>query len=105
MTASKNATTKKNALLLSAVKKLPHALESPTTRLCIIRGIRYHNGFATELYSQDREYPEFTRALNARSIMSGTIPDMNEPHEFPHCIWHPDIASEATYRELAQRYP
>ena len=86
-------------------EKLPHALASPTTRLCIIRGIHYHPDFATELYSQDKEYPEFTRALNARSIMSGTIPNMNEPHEFPYCIWHPDIASEATYRELAQRYP
>ncbi|KAJ5494690.1 hypothetical protein N7463_010777 [Penicillium fimorum] len=27
------------------------------------------------------------------------------PEEFPYCIWHPDTASEATYRELAKRYP
>ncbi|KFY34087.1 hypothetical protein V494_07071 [Pseudogymnoascus sp. VKM F-4513 (FW-928)] len=86
-------------------EKLPQALASPTTRLCITHGIRYHHGFATELYSQGKEYPEFTRALNARSIMSGIIPEMNEPHEFPYCIWHPDIANEATYRELAQKYP
>lgn len=44
-------------------------------------------------------------ALKARSIMSGIVSDMNELHEFPYCIWHPDIAIEATYRELARRYP
>lgn len=26
------------------------------------------------------------------------------PEEFPYCIWHPEVASEATYRELARRY-
>ncbi|KAI8293126.1 hypothetical protein K4K56_005365 [Colletotrichum sp. SAR 10_98] len=23
----------------------------------------------------------------------------------PYCIWHPDVASEETYRQLAKRYP
>ncbi|OBT42109.1 hypothetical protein VE00_06516 [Pseudogymnoascus sp. WSF 3629] len=105
MTASKKCYNEEECSAVIRGEKLPHALASPTTGLCIIRGIRYHPGLATELYSQGKEYPEFTRALNARSIMSGTIPDMNEPHEFPYCIWHPDIASETAYRELAQRYP
>jgi hypothetical protein len=86
-------------------KKLPNDLSLEATRLCIIRGIRYHPGFATELYSLGDQYPELIRALNARSIMSNIIPNMKEAHEFPYCIWHPNVASESIYRELARRYP
>ena len=35
-------------------------------------------------------YTEFTRALNARDMMSNSIPDMKEEHEFPYCIWYPE---------------
>lgn len=83
-------------------EKVPFALGLSVTRLCVIRGIRYHTGFATELYGL---LPEFTRALNARSIMSNAMPDMTAPDEFPYCIWYPDLAAESTYRELARQYP
>lgn len=85
-------------------EKVPFALGLPVTRLCVLRGIRYHAGFASELRGLSG-HPEFTRALNARSIMSNVIPDMTSPDEFPYCIWHPDLAAEETYRELARRYP
>ncbi|KAL3432069.1 hypothetical protein BDV09DRAFT_187808 [Aspergillus tetrazonus] len=45
------------------------------------------------------------RVLNARSIMSNGIPDMAGHYETPYCIWHPDVASEETNRQLAARYP
>ncbi|KAJ5577069.1 hypothetical protein N7535_003995 [Penicillium sp. DV-2018c] len=85
-------------------EKIPRALADKHTRQCVIRGIRYHHGFGTELCGL---LPEFNRALNARCIMSNEIPDMNPdcPEDFPYCIWHPETASEETYRELAQRYP
>lgn len=58
------------------------------TRLCVVRGIRHHDGFASELRGMP-EYPEFTRALNARDIMSNVILDINKLDEFPYCIWYP----------------
>ncbi|RHZ52470.1 hypothetical protein CDV55_100117, partial [Aspergillus turcosus] len=70
--------------------------------LCVVRGIRYHPGFATELGGL---LPKYTRALNARDIMSDYIPEMSGPDEFPYCIWHPERAKEETYRALASRYP
>jgi hypothetical protein len=85
-------------------EKLPSTLQSLPARLGVIYGMRHHDGFGSELYGLP-DYPDFTRALNARSIMSNIIPDMVEPQEFPYCIWHPDIASEDTYRSLARRYP
>ncbi|KAJ5561542.1 hypothetical protein N7535_003996 [Penicillium sp. DV-2018c] len=95
-----------NEELLKAIRgeKIPRALADKHTRQCVIRGIRYHHGFGTELRGL---LPEFNRALNARCIMSNEIPDMNPdcPEDFPYCIWHPETASEETYRELAQRYP
>lgn len=89
----------KNALEGCAV---PLPLGHPILRLCIIRGIRYHAGFEEELRDV---LPDFTRALNARLIMSNTIPSMTESRDFPHCIWYPDLASEDSYREVARRYP
>lgn len=86
-------------------KRIPQALGFDLLRLAVIRGIRYHFGFANELQGV---LPEFTRALNARNIMSNVVPDMDpatRSHEVPYCIWHPDTASEATYRELVRRYP
>ncbi|KAJ5113556.1 hypothetical protein N7456_002090 [Penicillium angulare] len=72
------------------------------TRFCIIRGIRYHHGFAQELRGLA---PEFTRALNARDIMSGIIPTISSPEEIPYCIWHPDIPDTKTLRALVKHYP
>lgn len=83
-------------------QRIPKALGEDTTQLCVVRGIRYHAGYATELRGL---LPIFTRALNAREIMSNKVPDMSDPDEFPYCIWHPETASEATYRALAVRYP
>lgn len=83
-------------------ENIPFSLGLPITRRCAIRGIRYHPGFGKELRGLR---PEFTRALNARSIMSDEIPDMKGWYEFPYCIWHPETAAEETYRKLAHRYP
>jgi hypothetical protein len=71
----------------SVAKRFLHALGLPLTRHCIIGGIRYHHGSAEEL--RDIR-PEFTRALNARSIMSDQIPLMSSESEFLHyCILAP----------------
>lgn len=89
-------------------KRAMHGREVPKwhkngfLRICIIRGIRHHPGFAQELYGL---FPMFNRALNARRIMSNEIPEMTHPEDFPYCIWHPEVASEVTYCELARRYP
>lgn len=64
--------------------------------------MRYCDGFGEELRGV---LPIFTRALNARSIMSNRIPDKMLDDEVPYCIWHPQTASESTYRELFRRYP
>lgn len=83
-------------------ERVPYELGLPVTRLCFIRGLRYCDGFGEELRGM---HPTFTRALNARSIMSNRIPDIKNNDEIPYCIWYPQTASEATYRELAHRYP
>ncbi|KAK3360637.1 hypothetical protein B0T25DRAFT_132176 [Lasiosphaeria hispida] len=84
-------------------EQVPWALGSPLTQLCLIRGIRYRSGFAEELQSAT---PALSRAWNARRIMSNVVPDMAaNPEHVPYCIWHPDVASESTYRCLVQRYP
>lgn len=83
-------------------EKIPHALGQPLHILCIIRGIHYHPGFGRELRGA---LPIFTRAMNARSIMSNIILDFDSPDEVPYCIWHPVTALEETYRELARRWP
>ncbi|KAH8879282.1 hypothetical protein GQ53DRAFT_739030 [Thozetella sp. PMI_491] len=77
---------------------------SHIAKLCVLRGIRYHHGFAAELRDAAGD-KAFVRALNARAIMSNEIPAISAAEEFPYCIWYPDLASEDTYRNLAQRYP
>lgn len=84
-------------------EKVPQSPGSLPTRLCVIRGIRYHAGFATEL--QGGKYKDINRALHARNNMSNIIPDITAPYDVPYCNWHPEVASEDTYRQLAQRYP
>jgi hypothetical protein len=77
-----------------------YALGLPLTLHCIVRGIRYHHGFGEEFRGM---LPVFTRALNARSIMSDRIPSMSSESEFPYCIWHPQVAAEEC--ELVRRLP
>ncbi|CAI7614964.1 unnamed protein product [Penicillium discolor] len=77
----------------------------------VIRGIRDSLQFATspaiiELCSgDDSQAHQFSRARNARLIMSNMIPDIQNPATEPYCIWYPEPASEETYREVARRYP
>lgn len=92
-------------------EKLPKHLGYPLIKLGMIRGILRSPSFATgdaALLHGLPDHPEFTRALNARAIMSDRIPDMdptNRPQEVPYCIWYPNIASSDTYRELVKNYP
>lgn len=83
-------------------EKIPIALGLNVTRFSVIRGIRHHDGFAHELRGL---LPEFTRALNARAIMSGVIPEINDSSEIPYCIWYPEPPSQDTLRNLVKRYP
>ncbi|KAJ5282016.1 hypothetical protein N7478_007388 [Penicillium angulare] len=89
---------------------LPVDLSSFWHQRAVIRGIRDSLQFATnpeilELCSgDDGQAHQFSRARNARLIMSDVIPDMQNPATQPYCIWYPDLASEETYREVARRY-
>ncbi|KAJ5870984.1 hypothetical protein N7455_005925 [Penicillium solitum] len=83
-------------------KRVPDNPTYQKARLCVVRGIRTHDGFAQELHGC---LPEFTRALNARAIMSNRVPNMKSPDDFPYCFWHPDIPAEQTLRDLLERYP
>jgi hypothetical protein len=98
---------------IAAIKgeKVPSDLTSFWHRRAVIRGIRDSLQFATspeiiELCSgDDSQAHQFSRARNARLIISNIIPDMQDPATEPYCIWYPEPASEGTYRELARRYP
>jgi len=100
--------------LIAALKgeKVPEDLGNEITRLCLVRGIRDHAGFA--LHPQVAELAAmkgqeiFARARNARLIMSGVIPDedlMATEATQPYCIWYPDVAPENIYKRLCERYP
>ncbi|KAJ5677162.1 uncharacterized protein N7477_002795 [Penicillium maclennaniae] len=78
--------------------RIPQSLGSSASRACVARGLRYHPGFALELQCQYDRDRFFTRAINARRIMSNEIPDFQNAREkFP-------IVS-ATYRALVLQYP
>src|SRR6187399_493751 len=79
--------------------RIPNGVSFPVVRFAVIRGIRYHPSYGQELRGLT---PEFTRALNARSIMSNKIPVMDKPEDVPYCIWPPDLATEYTYRQLVR---
>lgn len=83
-------------------QKIPASLGLPVQRLAVIRGIRHHDGFADELRGV---LPEFTRALNARAIMSGVIPEIKDSSEEPYCIWYPEPPPQEALRQLVKRYP
>lgn len=90
---------------------VPIDLSSIWHQRAVIRGIRDSLQFATspaiiELCSgDDGQAHQFSRARNARLIMSDIIPDMQNPATQPYCIWYPELASEETYREVARQYP
>ncbi|KAF4830903.1 hypothetical protein CGCTS75_v005730 [Colletotrichum tropicale] len=89
-------------------KRVPHDLGRELTRLCVVRGIRFHADFCFGPAAVLRgSLPIFTRALNARAIMSNRIPDMDsdQPDDMPYCIWYPDLPSEDTLRELVRCFP
>lgn len=100
-------------------------LDHPVSRAATICGIRSHIEYAkspeiTALCASENALrnPDFTRARNARLIMSNIIPtpeelgldiddgqDDPEHTRVPYCIWHPEFATEDTYRAIAARYP
>ncbi|KAJ3480921.1 hypothetical protein NLG97_g7950 [Lecanicillium saksenae] len=100
-------------------------LEHPVSRAATIRGIRSHIEYAQSpeiaaLCASENALlnPDFTRARNARLIMSNIIPtpeqlgldvdrDQDDPEHtrVPYCIWYPEFATEDTYRALVARYP
>lgn len=85
---------------------LPSSLGRLATQYAVVRGIRHYPSFASGPAAILRGVlPLFTRALNARAIMSDKIPDMTTDDEFPYCIWHPDLPSKETLEALAARYP
>ncbi len=100
---------------LSAMRgeQLPDNVDGSIERASIIRGIRCSHPFAvsesvTKLCEQE---PHFQRARNARLVMSNVIPvsgkemiDADSTTQ-PYCIWHPDFATEETYRRLVGVYP
>lgn len=95
-----------NGLAAIRGERVPPCLRPPgtSTRACLIRGIRFHDGFATELHGI-ADMPDITRALNARAIMSNRIPEMKEEADFPYFFWHPELPGEETLRKLLARYP
>lgn len=89
---------------------VPETLVPLRERMSVIRGIRHHLDFANRdtiksICAASGKDAIFTRARNARLIMSDIIPDMENHDVQPYCIWYPDLATEATYRLLASRYP
>jgi hypothetical protein len=83
--------------------RVPEYLGLELVQLCVVAGIRRHAGFSHELRGLT---PRFTRALNAQAIMySRDIPDMNDPEDFPYCIWYPSTPDRDTCRKLITQYP
>jgi hypothetical protein len=83
--------------------RIPDYLGLELVQLCVVAGIRRNAGFGHELRGLT---PRFTRALNAQAIMyNRDIPDINDPEEFPYCIWYPSTPDRDTCRKLITRYP
>ncbi|KAL2851352.1 hypothetical protein BJX68DRAFT_266263 [Aspergillus pseudodeflectus] len=85
-------------------KSIPPFPMNEVTICCLVRGIRYRDGFAQDLHGNPK-VPMVTRSLNARAIMSNRVPAMTAPDHFPYCFWHPDVPQEETLRQLLARYP
>ncbi|KAK1977237.1 hypothetical protein LZ30DRAFT_803465 [Colletotrichum cereale] len=89
-------------------KRLPYDLGRELTRLCVVRGIRFRAEFCFGPAAVlEGSLPLFTRALNARVIMSNRVPDIDPDRlqDMPYCIWFPDLPSEDTLQELVRRCP
>lgn len=85
---------------------LPQGLGREIMGRCVISGIRHHEHFAFGPASALRgTWPPFTRALNARSLMSNVVPDMGSPDEVPYCFWHPVVPAQETLRALLAKLP
>ncbi|PWY65623.1 hypothetical protein BO94DRAFT_570357 [Aspergillus sclerotioniger CBS 115572] len=97
--------TEENANAAIRGERVPPCVCHPALRLCLVRGIRYSPGFATELQCKYDRQGLFTRAINARRIMSNEIPEMTNGRDTPYCIWYPETATEDSYRRLVSRYP
>ncbi|KAH7115351.1 hypothetical protein B0J13DRAFT_572373 [Dactylonectria estremocensis] len=91
---------------------LPQQLGNSVVRLCLVSGLRRHVTLArsaemAELCTYEGQ-EVFTRARNARLIMSNEVPareQMMTAATQPYCIWHPDVAREETYRRVAEEFP
>lgn len=97
--------TYKRSACLAALqgKEIPYALGHSLSRLCVMRGIRYHHGFGLELRGLSMI---LTRSLNARDIMRNIIPnDLDSQDYIPYCIWHLEVATQDTCRQLVRHYP
>ncbi|KAL9565392.1 hypothetical protein ACKAV7_010481 [Fusarium commune] len=86
---------------------VPRLLEDRDSRAALIRGIRlhYHLAMSEPVRRLSSSMPQVARARNARRIMSNGIPERMTAEEQPYCIWHPDMATEDTYRSLASKFP
>ncbi|KAF5230010.1 hypothetical protein FANTH_14021 [Fusarium anthophilum] len=86
---------------------VPRLLEDRDSRAALIRGIRlhYHLAMIEPVRRLSSSMPQVARARNARRIMSNDIPQRMMTEEQPYCIWHPDMATEDTYRPLASKFP
>lgn len=86
---------------------LPNYKHGPD--ICTIHAIRHNDAFARSeavvKHCETSEDKRYARARNARLIMSNEIPDIATDDVRPYCFWHPNTASEETYRQLAKRYP
>lgn len=84
-------------------------LRSKQGRQAVIHGIRHHLSFAqlppVVALCQQPEYTALARARHARLIMSNIVPEMGDDAVLPYCIWHPETATEETYRNVAKMYP
>lgn len=121
MPPSSGSTRQQDSDLKKALKgeSLPSSLvtfanlNDIVVRCCIIHGIRHHLDFAmseavtTMCVENSNGCPEYTRARNARLLMSNIIPEFSpdSPELVPYCIWFPDVPSEGTCRQVARKYP
>ncbi|KAM0350984.1 hypothetical protein ACHAPU_002762 [Fusarium lateritium] len=86
---------------------VPRLLDDRDSRAALVRGIRlhYHLAMSEPVKRLSSSMPQVARARNARRIMSDDIPERMAADEHPYCIWHPEYATEDTYRSLASKYP
>ena len=83
-------------------ERLPEALGLPVVQHSVIRGIRYHDGFAEELMGS---LPAFTRALCARSIMSNRVlPKSQKKNDYIVLLQDEDRLAQPIYPRGPQHF-